>query len=205
MEVLDVKLAKRCILSILDSTNQLVQSFYREVIHGSLFIAVIRHLLGFSMKFGFCLSVAVEAKQQINERKYPSDLNQGVVINYKLVSRETGIIESTASEAIGNLTELHSTEPMTAEWMDAFLNQSKAFVKVRKWCKYDQPTNLCLALMEEVGELCGVLKFVSDNQAEVTSRIYGDMVSEICNVFIYFGRLADVCGLFEDIKKEATG
>ena len=62
---------------------------------------------------------------------------------------------------------------------------------------------LCLAMMEEVGELCGVLKFVKDNDKEVSCRLYGEMVSETCDIFIYFCRLSDLCGFFEDIKKEA--
>ena len=103
------------------------------------------------MTFVFSLLVAVQAKQRINELKYPSKLNQGIAIDDKLVSSETGIGKNTVSEAMSNLTRLHPMERITGEWMDAFLLQSKLFVKERKWCKYDQPRILCLAMMEEVG------------------------------------------------------
>jgi hypothetical protein len=57
-------------------------------------------------------------------------------------------------------------------------------------------------MVEEVGELCGVLKFVDDKDEEVSRRVYGEVVSEICDIFIYFCRLSNLCGFFEDIKKE---
>jgi NTP pyrophosphatase (non-canonical NTP hydrolase) len=154
------------------------------------------------MTFRFCLVVAVQAKQGINEMKYPSKLNQGIVMDYKLVSLETGIDKNSASDVMCNLTGLHSMEDITGEWMDKFLVRSKAFVEGRNWCKYEQPRMLCLAMVEEVGELCGVLKFVDDKDEEVSRRVYGEVVSEICDIFIYFCRLSNLCGFFEDIKKE---
>ena len=99
-----------------------------------------------------------------------------------------------------NLARLHSTKEITGEWMDAFLVQSMAFVKVRNWCKYERPIMLCLAMTEEVGELCGVLKFLNDSDEEVSCCVYGELVAEICDIFIYFCRLSDLCGFFEDIN-----
>jgi NTP pyrophosphatase (non-canonical NTP hydrolase) len=204
MEVLDVKLAKGLIFQIINKTNELVQSIYAGALHEDLFIAVMRDLLNFSKTFRFCLMVAVEAKQRINQQKYPPKVNQGIIVDYKLVSSVTGIDKNTASDVLSNLTKLHSMESMTTKWMDSFLVQSKGFVKERKWCEYDKPRMLCLAMMEEVGELCGVLKFANEKDGEVSCCVYSDMVSEICDIFIYFCRLSDVCGFFEIIKKEVA-
>jgi hypothetical protein len=204
MEVLNVKLAKSSVFQLMDGANELVQAVHRGTAQSYLFVHVIRHLVDFCATFRFCLVVAVSTKQGINELKYPFTLNQGMVTDYKLVSSQTGIDKHSASDAIRNLARLHSTEDITGEWMDAFLVQSKAFVKKRKWCKYERPVTLCLAMTEELGELCGVLKFLDDSDAGVSCRVYGDMVSEICDVFIYFCRLSDLCGFYEDIKKEAV-
>jgi hypothetical protein len=203
MEVLDVKLAQSLVFSLMDATNELVQAVHQGTAQSCLFVAVIRHLVDFCQTFRFCLVVAVPAKQGINELKYSSKLNQGIVTDYKLVSSQTGIDKKSASRAMHNLAGLNSTENMTGEWMDAFLLQSKAFVKERDWCKYERPIMLCLAMTEEVGELCGVVKFLKDSDDRVTCPVYGEMVSEICDIFIYFCRLSDLCGFFEHIKKEA--
>ncbi len=48
-----------------------------------------------------------------------------------------------------------------------------------------------------------VLKFLNDSDEGVSCCVYGELVSEICDIFIYFCRLSDLCGFFEDIKKEA--
>ena len=199
---LQVKLAKDHILKIVNSTNQLIQSVYEGAAQPSLFVTLFWHLLSFSTTFQFSLTVAIQAKQHINELKYPPHLNQGTIVDYKSISRKTGINKNTASEEIANLAQLGSVEPMTKEWIDRFLRQSKLFVQQRNWGKYDQPRNLSLALMEEVGELCGVLKFVDDSQQHVSCGVYGAMISEMCDVFIYFCRLTDTCGLLEAIKKE---
>ena len=203
MEELDVKLAKAFIFGMIDRTNKLVQAVHGGTAQSCLFVAVMRHLIDFSKTFQFSLVIAVQAKQALNETKYPPKLNQGIVTDYKLVSWETGIYKNSASDAMCNLTRLHCKEDITREWMDAFLVQSKAFVKERNWCQYEQPTMLCLAMIEEVGELCGVLKFVNDDHQKVSSRVYGEIVSEICDIFIYFCRLSHLCGFFQEIKKEA--
>ena len=203
MEVLNVKLAKSSVFPLMDRTNELDQAVHRGTTQSCLFVGVIRHLIDFCDTFRFCLVVAVPAKQGINELKHPLKLNQGIVTDYKLVSSQTGIDKNSASGAMHNLTRLHSTKEITGEWMDAFLTQSKAFVKERNWCKYEQPIMLCLAMTEEVGELCGVLKFLNDSDEGVSCCVYGELVSEICDIFIYFCRLSDLCGFFEDIKKEA--
>jgi hypothetical protein len=203
MEKLDVKLAKKFMFGMLDKTNKLVQAVNEGTAESCLFIAVIRHLINFSTTFNFCLVAAVQAKQVINEQKYPVRLNQGIVVNYKSVSLETGIHKDTACNAMCNLTNLHCIQDVTEEWMDEFLLLSKLFVKQRNWCIYEQPQSLCLAIIEEVGELCGVLKFANNNDKKVNCRIYGEMVSETCDIFIYFCRLSDLCGFFYDIKQEA--
>jgi hypothetical protein len=202
MEVLDVQLAKGFMLEMVDRTNELVQAVHRGGAQSYLFVAVIRHLVDFCKTFRFCVVVAVQAKQGINEMKYPLKLNHGIIMDYKLVSSETGIDKNSASDAMCSLSGLHSTEEITGKWLDKFLVRSKAFVERRNWCKYEQPRMLCFAMVEEVGELCGVLKFIDDNDEEVSCRVYGEMVSEICDIFIYFCRLSDLCGFFEDIKKE---
>jgi len=202
MEVLDVQAAKGYMFGMIDRTNELVQAVHRGAPRSSLFVAVLCYLVDFCKTFRFCLVAAVQAKQDINEMKYPLKLNKGIIMDYKLVSSETGIDKNSASEAMCNLTGLRSTEDITGKWMDKFLVRSRAFVEGRNWCKYEQPKMLCFAMVEEVGELCGVLKFVDDNDKEVSCRVYGEMVSEICDIFIYFCRLADLCGFFEDIKKE---
>jgi hypothetical protein len=204
MEVLDVQLAKAFMFGMIDKTNKLVQAVHRGAPQSCMFVAVIQHLIDFCKTFHFCLVVAVQAKQDINEMKYPLELNPGIITDYKLVTSITTIDKNSASDAMLNLTELHSTEEITGEWMDKFLVRSKAFVEGRNWCRYEQPGMLCFAIIEEVGELCGVLKFVDNNEKEVGCHVYGEMVSEICDIFIYFCRLSDLCGFFEDIKKEVT-
>jgi hypothetical protein len=204
MEAVDVKLAKTLVFAIIGKVSALVGAVNQGALHGCLFAAVMRCLLESCKTLDFCLVAAVQAKQEVNELKYPVKLNQGTIVNYKLVSSKTGIDKNSASEAMNNLSGLHCIEGITGEWMDAFLLRSKTFVKDRKWIKYDEPRMLCLAMMEEVGELCGVLKFVDDNEDKASCRVYGEIVSEICDIFIYFCRLADVCGYFEDIKKEAN-
>jgi NTP pyrophosphatase (non-canonical NTP hydrolase) len=204
MVALDVKVAKRLLFEIISKISHLVSVVDQGALHGCLFVDVMRSLLDFCKALDICLVIAVQAKQEVNITKYPVKLNQGTIVNYKLVSSETGIDRNSAADIMVNLTEHHCIEPITGEWMDAFLVQSQTFVKDRKWSKYEQPRMLCLAMMEEVGELCGVLKFVDDNEQNVSSRVYGEIVSEICDVYIYFSRLADLCGFFEFIKKEAT-
>jgi NTP pyrophosphatase (non-canonical NTP hydrolase) len=203
MEKLDVNLAKDFMFEMIDKTNKVVQAVCAGTAESCLFVAVIHHIVKFGRTFGFCLVLAVQAKQAINEQKYPSLLNQGIVIDYKLVSLETGIHKNSAGDAMCNLVGLHCLEPITEEWMDSILLQSKNFVNKRNWCKYEHPRMLCLAMMEEVGELCGVLKFVNNNDREVNYRLYGEMVSETCDVFIYFCRLSNLCGFFNDIKTAA--
>jgi len=198
--VLDVKIAKEQIVGIVDKTNQLIQSVYAGALEGTLFVAVNRSLQDFCEHSGFCLMVAVDAKQRINEQKYPPKENQGILTDYKLLSSVTGINKETASEVLSNLPNLHWVGTTTVEWMDGFLLRSKRFVKERNWLPYDHPRMLCLAMIEEVGELCGVLKFVSDNEGEVSCSVYGNLVSEICDIFIYFCRLSDACGFFGIIK-----
>ena len=204
MEKLDVKSAKNSIFGLMDKTNKLVQAVHGGSARSCHFIDVIRHLIDFGTTLGFSLVFAVEVKQEIDERKYPPGLNQGIVVDYKLVSSETGIHKYSASDIICNLEKLHTREDLTGQWMEAFLARSKAFVGKRNWCKYEQPRMLSLAMMEEVGELCGVLKFIDDSENEVSRRLYGEMVSEICDIFIYFCRLSDLCGFFEHIKEEAS-
>jgi hypothetical protein len=202
MEVLNVQLAKSLMLEMIDKTNRLVQAIHRGKAMRCLFVAVIRHIVDFCGTFRFSLVVAVQAKQDINELKYPSELNQGIVMDYKLVTSETGIHKNSASQKMCHLARLHCAEDVTGDWMDKFLVRSKVFVERRNWCKYDQPSMLCFAMIEEVGELFGVLKFVDDSDGEVSCHVYGEMVSEICDIFIYFCRLSDLCGFFEDIKHE---
>lgn len=70
-----------------------------------------------------------------------------------------------------------------------------AFADERHWEQFHTPKNLALALVGEVGELCELLQWKSDEQIDATVISSEAFADEIADILIYTVRLATVAGI----------
>ncbi len=69
----------------------------------------------------------------------------------------------------------------------------KTFALDRDWETYHTPKNLTLALTGEVGELCELVQWKSDQEILKSNEgIKKDLAAELADIQMYLARLADI-------------
>lgn len=80
-------------------------------------------------------------------------------------------------------------------------NQISDFNKSRNWDKYHKPKDLLLALMEELGEISRLFKWIG-HSAEIRRLKKKEVRQEIADLFIYLFILSQKAGI--DISEEIS-
>lgn len=85
---------------------------------------------------------------------------------------------------------------MSSHSLDSIRQRINAFVRARDWERFHDPKNLSMALASEVGELCGILRWVDNTDSNsLTADRRADLAAEIGDIGILLLRLCDRLGL----------
>jgi dCTP diphosphatase len=87
---------------------------------------------------------------------------------------------------------------MTAESFTSLTYKINAFVEARDWNQFHDPKSLSMALASEVGELCAILRWVSQAEADEFATVAANrnrLAEEIGDLGILLLRLCDRVGI----------
>lgn len=71
------------------------------------------------------------------------------------------------------------------------------FAEERSWKPFHTPKNLIMALSGEMGELCEIFQWLSEQEASeiMKSESAASVKEELADIFLYLIRLADILGV----------
>ena len=166
------------------------------------------------------LIVAIQAKLELNRKKYPVELCQGKAGKYTQYSAVTGVtstnqstLDRTVGHSVISLSELVDCLPQVA-------TDVADFAEARHWTQFHTPRNLILALLGEVGELAELVQWKGDQNCHATNISVKDdgegttpdgpwhtftdadldkISQELADVAIYSLRIATVCQIMDSM------
>lgn len=173
---------------------------------------MIRELFRLATIIGIDLIDAVEAKQNINERKYPKTECRAdtMVRHFSEYEETTGVTARTACSELAQKIvcddtlmvpdwfESEDTVDELVDWAICFCEKSVRFVEERGWGVFEADlSGMYFAVQDEMGELAGSVRYLGCSNETVHPHVLGGIASEICDVLIYTFRLARSLGLFD--------
>ena len=86
---------------------------------------------------------------------------------------------------------------MTESRLDSLTEALRSFADERDWPQFHSPRNLAFALASEVGELCGELRWLTDQEVEdgLASTLKQRLSSEAADVFTFLIYFAESIGV----------
>jgi NTP pyrophosphatase (non-canonical NTP hydrolase) len=188
---------------------------------------LLRHVHQTASSLNLDLTVAIQAKLELNSKKYPVDLCQGKAGKYTQYSNVTGVTasnQSTQQHVLG-----HHAAPLAdlVHRLPDMAQEVAAFAEARHWTQFHTPRNLILALLGEVGELAELVQWKGDDidddgpterrqsQAAVDGSFFSSaprvpplaltdaeldkLAQELADVSIYSLRIASVCQIVDPL------
>jgi len=125
--------------------------------------AILLKLLQLCHTLDLQLVRVVRKKIALNNKKYPASLCKGKSGKYTKYSAITGITkdagQSTLEEKHTIMKDQETVEDFLLE-LERLTLEIGNFARERLWSRYHKPRNLLLALLGELGEVCGTELFI---------------------------------------------